>query len=175
MGLPTVALENGEIIAYRHRPGTGDKTIVLIHGNMTSSLHWDTVMEALDEKYTIYAVDLRGFGESSYSREIERIEDFSHDVEEWMAKLDLRNITLVGWSTGGAVAMDMCIDDTEHRIEKCILVASASTRGYPFFLQAQQRIAETKEEIIHDPFVTVPVETMQRMKNYAGIQAVWSN
>jgi len=173
MGLPTVALENGEIIAYRHRPGTGDKTIVLIHGNMTSSLHWDTVMEALDEKYTIYAVDLRGFGESSYSREIERIEDFSHDVEEWMAKLDLRNIALVGWSTGGAVAMDMCIDDTEHRIEKCILVASASTRGYPFFLQAQQRIAETKEEIIHDPFVTVPVETMQRMKNYAGIQAVW--
>lgn len=32
---------------------------------------------------------------------------------------------------------------------------------------------ETKEEIIHDPFVTVSVETMQRMKNYVGIQAVW--
>lgn len=56
IGLPTVALENGEIIAYRHRPGTGDKTIVLIHGNMTSSLHWDMVMEALDEKYTIYVM-----------------------------------------------------------------------------------------------------------------------
>lgn len=173
MSLPSVALENGETIAYRYRKGSSDKTIVLIHGNMTSSLHWDTLIEALDEKYTIYAVDLRGFGESSYSNEIERIEDFSHDIEEWFVKLDLRNVTVVGWSTGGAVAMDMCIDDTEQRIKKCILIASASTRGYPFFLQGQQRYANTKEEITHDPIVTIPFETMQRMKNYSAIQVVW--
>ena len=39
---------------------------------------------------------------------------------------------MIGWSTGGAAAMKFCADyPTDcHRL---ILLASASTRGYPFF------------------------------------------
>ena len=37
---------------------------------MTSSKHWDVLIEALDAKYTIYAIDLRGFGGSSYHHPI---------------------------------------------------------------------------------------------------------
>ena len=44
----------------------GEKIVILVHGNMTSSKHWDVLIESLDPKYKVYALDLRGFGESSY-------------------------------------------------------------------------------------------------------------
>ena len=34
-------------IAYRESAG-GDKALILIHGNMTSSKHWDVLMDKLD-------------------------------------------------------------------------------------------------------------------------------
>ncbi len=51
MALQKVTLSNQETIAYRERPG-GKQTIILVHGNMTSSKHWDVLMDALDPKYT---------------------------------------------------------------------------------------------------------------------------
>lgn len=174
MGLEKLALENGETLAYRKREGDGtsEKTIVLIHGNTSSSIYWDTLMESLDGKYTIYAVDLRGFGDSSYECPAQRIEDYSHDVEEWLERLDLKHVTVVGWSMGGAVAMDMCIDNVGERIESCVLISSASTRGYPFFLQGNQRFAKTYDEIKGDPFLTKSFEAMLMMNNVMGIQAI---
>ncbi len=44
--LKKVLLANGETIAYRERSG-GQIPIVLIHGNMTSSKHWDIVLDRL--------------------------------------------------------------------------------------------------------------------------------
>lgn len=174
MGLEKLALENGETLAYRKREGDGtsEKTIVLIHGNTSSSIYWDTLMESLDGKYTIYAVDLRGFGDSSYECPAQRIEDYSHDVEEWLERLDLKHVTVVGWSMGGAVAMDMCIDNVGERIESCVLISSASTRGYPFFLQGNQRFAKTYDEIKGDPFLTKSFEAMLMMNNVMGIQVI---
>ena len=62
--LKTVELPNGETITYRERVGDG-QLVLLIHGNMTSSKHWDLLMESLDAQFHIIALDLRGFGGSS--------------------------------------------------------------------------------------------------------------
>ncbi len=50
--LPKVDLPNGEQIAYREREG-GEQTVILVHGNMTSSKHWDVLMDSMDSKYKI--------------------------------------------------------------------------------------------------------------------------
>ena len=75
-----VKLPNGETIAYQEREG-GEKKVLLIHGNMTSSKHWDLVLENMDDRYKLFAIDLRGFGQSSYNHEIRSIKDFSEDVK----------------------------------------------------------------------------------------------
>src|SRR3954452_2341820 len=75
-----VILPNGETLAYRERDG-GELKVLLIHGNMTSSKHWDIVLDRMDAKYKLYAVDLRGFGNSSYKNPIMSIKDFSDDVK----------------------------------------------------------------------------------------------
>ena len=37
---------------------------------MTSSKHWDVLMDEFDEQYTIIAPDLRGFGQSVITIEL---------------------------------------------------------------------------------------------------------
>ena len=74
-----IQLPNGETIAYQEREG-GHKKILLIHGNMTSSVHWDLILEKMDPSYKLYAIDMRGFGRSTYHHQIRSIKDFSDDV-----------------------------------------------------------------------------------------------
>jgi pimeloyl-ACP methyl ester carboxylesterase len=95
----TVEVPTGETIGCRHRPG--DAPVVLLHGNMTSSKHWDLVLESMDDDFDLYAVDLRGFGESSYREPIDGIDDFAADVAGFVDAVGLDRFHLVGWS--GAV------------------------------------------------------------------------
>ena len=171
-------LKNGEEIAYRERKG-GEKTVILIHGNMTSSKHWDLLMDVLDPQYKLYAIDLRGFGYSSYHQRISAIKDFSDDVKGFVDALGLKNFAFVGWSTGGAVAMQFAID-YPGLCEKIVLLASASTRGYPMFATNEdgtpneEKRLRTLEEIEAD-LKTIGMQSLYDQKDRNGLKAVWNS
>lgn len=167
-----VKLENGETLTYRKRTG-GSDVLVLIHGNMTSSKHWDLLMEALDTRFTIYAVDMRGFGGSTYNTRITSIKDLSDDIKAWLDIMDLKDFTVMGWSTGGNVAMQLCADYS-GLAKKLILFASGSTRGYPF-LNALQSRASTLAEVENDFLKTVPMQMMYSTENREGLRFVWNS
>ncbi|WCK54357.1 alpha/beta hydrolase [Aneurinibacillus sp. Ricciae_BoGa-3] len=175
--LNSVELANGETIAYRQRKG-GDQVIVLVHGNMTSSVHWDLLMENLDEAYTIYAVDLRGFGESSYRQPISSLLEFAADVKEWADRLHLTSFVLVGWSAGGGVAMELAAEHPEM-VEKLILLASVSTRGLPLFKKDAfghllSIPLRTKEEIALDPVQVVPILSAYKNRDKQTLRFIWN-
>lgn len=178
MTLQTVLLPNNEQIAYRVRPGE-EKTIILVHGNMTSSKHWDVLIDVLDPKFTIYAIDLRGFGESSYNERVTRIKDFSDDLKGFVDALDLSDFNLIGWSTGGAVCMQFEAD-YPGLCERMILLSSASTRGYPFFATNKDGTPDletrltTLTEVENDAGKTLAIQGLYDTKNRAGLQAVWN-
>lgn len=167
-----VKLENGETLTYRKRTG-GSDVLVLIHGNMTSSKHWDLLMEALDTRFTIYAVDMRGFGGSTYNTRITSIKDLSDDIKAWLDIMDLKDFTVMGWSTGGNVAMQLCAD-YPGLAKKLILFASGSTRGYPF-LNALQSRASTLAEVENDFLKTVLMQMMYSTENREGLRFVWNS
>ncbi len=171
-----VQLSNGETLAYRERVG-GDELLILVHGNMTSSQHWDVLMNALDGKFTILAPDLRGFGQSSYNNRVSHIRDFSDDLKLWVDTLGLKDFTLMGWSTGGAVAMQFCADYPDL-CNKLILLASASTRGYAFYDlntdgTSKKRLL-TLEEIEKDVTKTLAVQNLYDSKNREGLKLLWN-
>ncbi|MDF2854680.1 MAG: hydrolase or acyltransferase [Neobacillus sp.] len=176
VAIKTVHLLNGETIAYREREG-GEKKILLIHGNMTSSKHWDLVFENMDEEYKLYALDLRGFGKSSYHKLIQSIKDFSDDVKLFVDEIALKDFALVGWSTGGAVAMQFAADYPGY-CNKLILLASESTRGYPFDgklgAQDEMRRFTTVEEIKQDLVRTIPVQTAYDTNNVELLKLIWN-
>lgn len=173
--LQSILLENGETISYRERTG-GEEKLLLIHGNMTSSKHWDLLINALDEKFKVYAVDMRGFGGSSYHQRINSIQDFTDDIKLFVDRIGLDTFSVMGWSTGGAVSMQLAIDYPD-RINNLILLASASTRGYPF-MQVNQfgevTRLKTREEIEQDPVKSLPVVNAYETGNKSFLKALWN-
>ncbi|RXJ00299.1 alpha/beta hydrolase [Anaerobacillus alkaliphilus] len=173
--MKSVTIANGETLAYREREG-GEEVLLLVHGNMTSSKHWDLLIDSLDAKYKIYAVDMRGFGESTYHQPVDSIQDFTDDIKMFVEKLGLGSVTLIGWSTGGAVAMQFTIDQPEQ-VKNLILLASASTRGYPFVnVQKTGEVVriQTKAEIEQDPVKSLPVVNAYETRNKAFLKALWN-
>jgi pimeloyl-ACP methyl ester carboxylesterase len=73
--------------------GTGDVPIVLVHGNCASSLFFQDFMLALAAtgRYTVYAPDMRGYGESdALPVDATRcLKDFSDDVDAFFVGLNL--------------------------------------------------------------------------------------
>ncbi|ERJ11818.1 intracellular short-chain-length polyhydroxyalkanoate depolymerase [Haloplasma contractile] len=172
------SLENGETLAYR-KTGTKEETLLLIHGNMSSSIHYDIVMEELEDDYTIYAVDLRGFGESSYNKPVNSLHDFAKDIELFIKELNIDHFSVIGWSTGGGVALELAAD-LPQQVMKIILVESVGIKGYPMFKKDEtgkpiltERIS-TKEEIAEDPVQVLPILKAYEMENTDFIRQIWN-
>lgn len=173
-----VTLSNGETIGYREI-GDGNKILVLVHGNMTSSKHFEILMEELKEEYKLYAIDLRGFGVSSYNSRINSLKDFSEDLKEWVDIIGLKKFSLAGWSTGGGIIMQFAADHQEY-VEKLVLIESVGIKGYPMFVKDEngqpiltQQI-KTREEIEVDPIQVVPVLDAYANKNKEYMKMLWN-
>ncbi len=179
MSLKKIKLENGEELAYRELPGER-RGLVLIHGNMTSSKHFDILLEALPEEYHLIAPDMRGFGESSYNNPIDSLAELASDIKELLDRKELDRYSLLGWSTGGGVAMEIAADRVDE-VEKLILLESVSTRGYPMYEKDEKgqpipgKLLKTKEEIASDPVKTQPIKQAQEKGNKEFIKEVWNS
>jgi len=176
ISMKEVLLSNGETLVYREREG-GEIKVLLIHGNMTSSKHWDLVLDNMDAKYKLFAVDLRGFGGSSYNNLIMSIKDFSDDVKLFVDEIGLKDFAVVGWSTGGAVAMQFAADYPGY-CNKLVLLASESTRGYPFDGKINEndepRRFALHEEIKSDLVRTHPVQRAYDTNDTALLKLIWN-
>ncbi|KAB2336331.1 alpha/beta hydrolase [Cytobacillus depressus] len=176
--LKSVKLSNGEILGYREGEG-GEKPLLLIHGNMTSSKHWDILIENLASDYKIYAVDMRGFGISTYNKRVSSIKEFADDVKLFVDELGLQDFAIAGWSTGGAVGMQF-VADNPGLCNKLILLASASTRGYPIYglnaagqMDPQNRL-KTLDDIHKDLARTIPIQTAYDTRNKEVLKGIWN-
>lgn len=167
-----------EILAYREG-GRGSRQLLLIHGNMSSSLHFDKLMEALKDDFKIYAVDLRGFGHSSYHCRFDSLKELSDDLEVFIDKLRLKDLEVLGWSTGGGVAMHLAASLPEL-IKRLILMESVGITGYPIFekdVSGQPIITKpllTKEGIANDPIQVLPVNHAIKIKDKAYFKNLWN-
>ncbi|WP_243523190.1 alpha/beta fold hydrolase [Bacillus pseudomycoides] len=172
------SLSNGETIAYQEVGRESKEILVLIHGNMTSSQHWDLFIEQLQEEYHIYAIDLRGFGKSTYYKPIDSLQDFADDVKLFIDELQLKKFSLMGWSMGGGVAMEFAACHPEF-VEKLILVEAVGMKGYPIFKKdingqpIASTLLKTKEEIAQDPVQIAPVLDAIKNMNKLYYRTVW--
>ena len=175
----TAALPNGETIAYR-TAGEHGPVIVLIHGNMSSSVHWQTTMEQLEQDYRVYAPDLRGFGDSSYEAPFDSLRDLANDVAHWLDAIGLtESYTAVGWSTGGGVSMELAAD-RPNQVAKVILLDSVPLTGYPLFKKdtngapIHAKPHKTKEDLAADPVQVLPILTAYATNNRKYMRGIWN-
>lgn len=114
--------------------------ILLIHGFGASTYTWRHIAPDLARDYRVIAVDMKGFGQSDkpfddgYS-----VFDQADLLAQLIEDLDLRDLTIVGHSFGGGVALVLVLDKDERlkgRISKLVLLDSiAYPQDIPMFFR----------------------------------------
>ena len=156
-------LKRKEIFVAGHKisyleGGTGEP-LLLIHGFGANKDHWTMVSGYLTKKYTVYAIDLPGFGESS------RLEDERYSVVDQMSRmlvitktLGLENFHLGGNSMGGYLSA-LFANKYPEKVASLWLLAPAGAET--------ARPSEVLEMIERgeNPLITETMEDFDRLGN----------
>ena len=116
---------NGVSIAYMDS-GQG-KTILFVHGFASFSFTWQKMLESFPENIRTISIDLKGYG---YSEKIcdDALSPFDQSgiLAEFIKKLDLKDISLVAHSMGGAISLlSLFNPEIEARVNKLVLIDTA--------------------------------------------------
>ena len=99
-----IKLADGEAVRVI-KTGQGEP-LVLIHTIRTQIEFFSEMIPFYAQKYTVYAVDLPGHGQSSISKKINYDEPYLRkSIIDLINKLGLENITLVGESIGATLSL----------------------------------------------------------------------
>jgi len=111
-----VQLSSGLI--HYHILGAGPP-LVLLHGLSGSGRWWNKNKAALARHFTVYMLDLFGFGSSRGQRFA--LAEAAYGLLEWLDHLRLPQVSLVGHSMGGYITIDLAAR-FPGRIHKIVLV-----------------------------------------------------
>lgn len=164
-----------ETLAYLDE-GQGE-VVLMIHGNMSSGVHFEPLIQRLQDQFRCIAVDLRGFGDSTYNNRFDTLGQLAEDVNLLLEKLEISSVYLVGWSNGGGVSLKLCALHPE-KVKKFFDIEGASHKGYPLFVkdekfQSTGKPYENKEHLATDPLSVAPMIPVFEKKDAAMMSAVW--
>ena len=117
--------------------GTGEPA-VFVHGLGSNKFIWKRVCDGLRDVSSFYAIDLPGCGESPAPKHFRyTLEHFADVLTDFIVMKDLKKLTLVGTSFGGAVILIALLrnkDELASRVRSlCIIDVVAYTQDFPFF------------------------------------------
>lgn len=142
MGYYIKVEENVKIYVEDINP-KGEKTILFLHGWPGSHKLFEYQFNELPKMgYRCIGIDQRGFGESDKPFEGYDYDRLSDDVRGVVDALKLKNFTLAGHSTGGAIAIRYMARHKEYGVAKLALFAAAAPSliqrpNFPYGLQVQ--------------------------------------
>jgi 3-oxoadipate enol-lactonase len=93
---------------YYQSAGLG-RPLLLLHGLGSSSRDWEYQVPELSRHFHVVAPDFRGHGASARTGGY-RVERFARDTWDLVDQLGLGTLDVLGYSMGGAVAMQMALD-----------------------------------------------------------------
>lgn len=164
-------IANGETLAYVEAGDAKKKTLLLVHGNFSSSLHFVRAIKNLSPHFHILAPDMRGFGDSTYNKRIKTLKELGDDLILFLDEKKIDNAYVLGWSLGGGVVLEMAAHHPK-RVEKLVLVASTTHKGYPVFKKdanMQPILGATyssPEEMGTDPVQVLPLLMAQQNQDF---------
>jgi branched-chain amino acid transport system permease protein len=142
--------------------GSGDETIVFVHGFIATHRWWQPTLERLSStRYHAYVIDLRAAGASEQVEAGHTLAQYAEDIEAFVAALGLEKFTLVGHSLGGGVAMQYALNHPE-RLKALVLVDPLAPFGMRLdqgtvdWINSVQGQAEGQRLLVLGAFATPP-------------------
>lgn len=126
--------------------GTG-KPVVFIHGWPLNHEMWEYQLAELPKHgLRCIAYDRRGFGKSDRPWEYYDYDTLADDLKAVLEQLDLRQVTLVGFSMGGGEIARYIGKYGTERLEKVVLISAVT----PFMLQTNDNTEGVPKENFDD-------------------------
>jgi pimeloyl-ACP methyl ester carboxylesterase len=120
----TVALANGERLAYVPMGDPKGAPVVLIHGFTDNARDWVPLVPYLDPRLRLILIDLRGHGASGKPECCYTRLDFAYDVKLLLDALHIRRADIVGHSMGSIVAQTFA-EYWPERTGRVVLISSS--------------------------------------------------
>ncbi len=102
--------------------------LILLHGGMGNSKHWGSQIGAFAAQYKVITIDSRGHGRSSRGKQQYSYHLMASDVLAVMDKLSIEKASIVGWSDGGVVGLDIAIKNPK-RLKKLFVFGTNYNRS----------------------------------------------
>lgn len=143
--MPTLAVTDGTEIFYKDW-GTG-QPVVFSHGWPLSADAWDGQMLFLGlHGFRVVAHDRRGHGRSAQPWDGNNMDRYADDLADLIEALDLRDIVMVGHSTGGGEVARYIGRHGTARVAKAVLLGAVP----PLMLKTDSNPAGTPMEVFDD-------------------------
>ncbi|MBK6685917.1 MAG: alpha/beta hydrolase [Deltaproteobacteria bacterium] len=131
MSKVTVGTENNQPIELYYEDHGAGKPVVLIHGWPLSGRSWESQVPSLVEAgYRVISYDRRGFGQSSQPWSGYDYKTLTSDLDALMTHLDLKDVTLVGFSMGGGEVAHYVGRFGTERVSKVVFMAAVTPCVY---------------------------------------------
>jgi pimeloyl-ACP methyl ester carboxylesterase len=115
-------LSQGLALHYLDWGNPGAPLLILIHGSNDHARSWDWTARALQDRFHVVAVDLRGHGDSQWSPDgAYLVAYYVLDLVEFVESLNEERVTIVAHSLGGTIASRYAALYPE-RVHKLVLV-----------------------------------------------------
>ncbi|RAP53006.1 MAG: hypothetical protein BZ138_01950 [Methanosphaera sp. rholeuAM270] len=85
------------------------RSLLFIHGLSDNLLYWNILAAHLRDDYQIIRIDLRGHGSTDLGTDKISIGLFVNDLKKLLDELNIKKVDLIGFSLGGAIALDFSI------------------------------------------------------------------
>lgn len=121
----TITTVDGVQLYYKDWGPKNGPVVTFSHGWPLSSDSWESQMNFLASKgYRVVAHDRRGHGRSSQPWDGNDMDHYADDLAAVINALDLKDVTLVGFSTGGGEVARYIGRHGTDRVKKAVLVSS---------------------------------------------------
>lgn len=108
------------------KSGNKGKVIILLHGWGMYKETWGNLFPELSKYYTIYALDLPGFGDNQDIPAKFALEEYLKFLNDFLEQNNIKKCILVGHSFGANIACLFTLTDTK-KVEKLVLYSGGVT------------------------------------------------
>src|SRR4051794_13546343 len=143
----TVGTENDVAIEIHYEDHGSGRPVVLIHGYPLNGNSWERQeRELLGHGYRVVSYDRRGFGRSSQPTVGYDYDTFAADLQALLDHLDLRDVTLAGFSMGGGEVVRYLATNGSQRVRNAVLLGAIT----PFLLKTDDNPEGVDGHIFED-------------------------
>ncbi len=156
-----VRLATGVRLRYLEQGDPAGSPVILLHGIGDSWFSFSRVLPGLSPSHRVYALDLRGHGDSDRPDAAYGPRAMAEDVLAFMDTLAIGRATLVGHSMGSLVAQRAALSASE-RIARLVLIGSTTNARNDATVALQGELAALSDPVPADYLMAFQSSTIHR-------------